>query len=89
LPAKWLQRGVHFLDAAVAVADDQDVRHRGEHALDELVRLFERGILFFERDFVLQEVVVDLVHLLDDLDPGLLAARRQAANRQWAQRAGR
>ena len=67
------QRGIDLLDIAVAVADDQDVRHRGEHALDELVRLLERGVLLFERHFVLEEVVIDLVHFLDDFDPGLLA----------------
>ena len=71
------QRGIHFLDAAVAVADDQDVRHRGQDAFDELVRLFERGVFFFEGDLVLQEVVIDLVHLLDDFDPRRFAARRQ------------
>ncbi|MPM70940.1 hypothetical protein SDC9_117902 [bioreactor metagenome] len=79
MPQGWID----LLDAAVAVADDQDVRHRGEHALDELMRLFECGILLLEGDFVLQEVVIDLVHLLDHLDPGLLAGRGEQRVSGW------
>ena len=40
-----------------AVADDEDVRHRAQHALDELLRLLERGVLVLERHLVLKQVV--------------------------------
>ncbi len=73
LASEVAKRGVHLDDKAVAVAGDQDVRHRAQHALDELLRLLERGVLVLKRHFVLEQVVVNLIHLLDDLDPGLLA----------------
>ncbi len=62
---------VDHLDAGGAIAHHQDVRHRRQHREDELLRLFQRGVLFFQGDFVLEQVVVDLVHLLDDFDPDL------------------
>ncbi|EXI71464.1 MAG: Hydrogenase-2 small chain precursor [Candidatus Accumulibacter sp. SK-11] len=66
------QRVVDLLDRTVPVADDQDVGHRRKNALDELLRVFEGSVLLLEHHLVLQEVVVDLVHLVDHLDPDRL-----------------
>jgi len=75
LAGDMAQRRIHLLDDTVSVTHHQDVRHRRQHALDELVRSLKRRVLFFQSHFVLEEIVVDLVHFLDHLDPGLLATR--------------
>jgi len=81
------QRIIHLLDQAVAIAHDQNVGNRSKNAFDELLRVFQRRILLFERHFVLQEVVVDLVHLVNDLDPDAFVnpvqGRRTGLRRGW------
>jgi hypothetical protein len=80
------QRVVDLVDRAMAITDDQDVRHRRQHALDELLRVLECGVLLLEHHLVLQKVVVHLVHLVDHLDPHRLVdaanADPPAAGRQ-------
>ena len=62
------------------VAGDQHVAHRGQQAEDELLRLLELRVLLLQRDLVLHELRVDLVHLLRS---------RRARRRRPRPRAGR
>jgi hypothetical protein len=69
---------VHHLDPAVPVAHHQDVGHGGQHREHELLGFLQGRVLLLQRHLVLEQVVVHLVHLLDDLDPGVLAQALQA-----------
>jgi hypothetical protein len=71
------QRLIDFLNRAATAAHQQDVRHGSQHADNELLRFLQRGILLLQRHFVLEQIVVDLIHLLDHIDPGLFANASQ------------
>ena len=63
------QRRIRLFDQAVLTAGDEHVAHRREQAEDELLRLLELRVLFFQLDLVGDELGVDLVHLLDHVQP--------------------
>lgn len=67
---QFAQGRVRLLDLSLFGADQQHVRHGGQHAEDEPLRLLEFLVLLFEFDFVLNQLRVDLVHLLDHVQPG-------------------
>ncbi len=68
------QRRIDLLDQPVRVADDQHVGHRRDHRADKGMRLFEPGVLFFKFGLRIDEFGIDLVHLLDHVDPDVLPA---------------
>mmetsp|Transcript_6076 Transcript_6076/g.24374 ORF Transcript_6076/g.24374 Transcript_6076/m.24374 type:complete len:322 (+) Transcript_6076:6468-7433(+) len=63
------QRCVDVLDPAFCVAGHQQVAHRRQQADDEALRLLELRVLLFQRHFFGDKLRIDLVHLLDDVDP--------------------
>jgi len=67
------KRLIGLLDLPTLVARHQYVRHRRQQAVDELLGRFELRVLLLQRHFVVQQLGVDVVHLLDNVQPGVVA----------------
>ena len=67
---QFTQGGVGLFDQAALVTDHQHVRHGGEHAEDELLALLKFSVLLLQFHLVVDQARVDLVHLLDHVQPG-------------------
>ena len=67
------EREVNALDAPRPAADRQHVRHGREHARNQRLSFLKRRVFALKLDLVLDKLGVNGIHLLDDLDPGVLA----------------
>ena len=89
------QGRIGLLDAALVVAHQQHVGHGRQHAEDEALRLLQLIVLLLQRDLVVHQLRIDLVHLLDHVQPGRLVhtvdagAWQQGLQAQAAARRGR
>ena len=80
------QGRVGFFDQAVLIAGDQHVAHGGQQAENELLRLLQLGVLFFQLDLIGHQLGIDLVHFVDDVQPGRLVNAFEFNRRQLLQR---
>ena len=69
---------VNALDAPRPIADRQHVRHGREHARNQRLSFLKRRVFALKLDLVLDKLGVNGIHLLDDLDPGVLACAGRA-----------
>jgi len=54
--AQFAQGSIGFFDDAGAVAGYQHIRHGRQYAENELLRIFQFAILFFQRDFIVDQL---------------------------------
>ena len=82
LAHQFAQGGIGLLDHTFLVAGNQHIAHGREQAENELLRLLQLCVFFFQLHFVADQLGVDLVHLLDHIEPGRLIHPFELAQRQ-------